>query len=187
MLSLSIPKMDEKILAFLTDTSQQEEGFRLLVDTYGDRLFQHVRRMLNSEEDADDVLQNTMVKVYRNISKFKGNSQLYTWLYRIATNEALSHLDRQKRRNRVFMYGDNDVDLAMKQQKASLELDGDFIKQRLKEAMDALPPKQKAVFSLRYFEETSYQEMSDIMGTSVGALKASYHHAVRKIELFLKA
>jgi len=176
---------DKKILGFLTETSQQERGFRLLVDTYGDRLYQHIRRMLGSHEDADDVLQNTLVKVYRNISKFKGNSQLYTWLYRIATNETLTYLDRKKRRNALFLNNQADVYLTMSRQKASHEVDGAFIKKRLQQAMNTLPAKQKMVFSLRYFEEKPYQEIADLTGTSVGALKASYHHAVRKIETFL--
>lgn len=178
---------DEKILRFLSEASQQERGFRLLVDTYGDRLYQHIRRMLGSHEDADDVLQNTLVKIYRNISKFKGNSQLYTWLYRIATNETLTYLNRKNRRNKLFSQNQADVDLKMSQQKAASEVDGEFIKYRLQQAMAELPPKQKMVFSLRYFEEKTYQEMSDLTGTSVGALKASYHHAVRKIETFLSA
>lgn len=177
--------MDEKILGFLTETAQQERGFQLLVDTYGDRLYQHIRRMLGSHEDADDVLQNTLVKVYRNVSKFNGKSQLYTWLYRIATNEALTYLDRKKRHNSLFLHGQADVNLKMSQQKVSCEVDPAFIKQRLQQAMDTLPAKQKLVFSLRYFEEKTYKEMSELTGTSVGALKASYHHAVRKIEHFL--
>jgi len=176
---------DKKILGFLSETSQQERGFRLLVDTYGDRLYQHIRRMLGSDEGTDDVLQNTLVKVYRNASKFKGNSQLYTWLYRIATNEALTYLDKKKRRNVLFLNNQADASLKMSRQKASHEVDGEFIRQRLQQAMDTLPAKQKMVFSLRYFEEKAYQEMADLTGTSVGALKASYHHAVRKIETFL--
>ena len=186
MQSVSVSITDQKIIGLLSTDSEQERGFRLLVDAYGDRLYQHLRKILNSHEDANDVLQNTFVKVYRNISKFKGDSKLYTWLYRIATNEALSHLDRQKRRNAVFLPVQTENELMINQQKASNEIDGDYIKHRLKQAIDTLPAKQKAVFSLRYFEEVSYQDMSEMLGTSVGALKASYHHAVRKVEALLK-
>jgi len=184
--SASLSIIDEKILGFLSTNSEQERGFRLLVDAYGDRLYQHIRRMLNSHEDANDVLQNTFVKVYRNIAKFKGDSQLYSWLYRIATNESLNYLNRQKRRNAIFLNEHTDVELALSQQKAPMEVDGEYIKTRLQQAMNTLPAKQKAVFSLRYFEETSYRDMSEMLDTSVGGLKASYHHAVRKIEAFLK-
>lgn len=178
---------DEKILQHLSQDSQRERGFRLLVDTYGDRLYQHIRRMLTSDEDAQDVLQNTLVKVYRSIDRFKGNSQLYTWLYRIATNESLTFLNKQKRQRTVFVEKQEDHSRMMQQQKASSQLNAQYIQERLQLAMNELPAKQRAVFSLRYFEEKTYKEMSLILDTSVGALKASYHHAVKKIEAFIKA
>lgn len=176
---------EEQILQQLLEPATREQGFRLLVQTYGDRLYQHLRRMLGTHEDTDDVLQNTFVKAFRGIANFKQQSQLYTWLYRIATNEALTHLERKKRRRSLVEVNSDIVDY-QKQRGGSADLDGDYIRERLQKAIEQLPNKQKAVFSLRYFEEKSYQEMSEIMGTSVGALKASYHHAVRKVEAALK-
>lgn len=174
---------EKQILQLLQEPATREQGFRLLVQTYGDRLYQHLRRMLDTHEDTDDVLQNTFVKAFRGIGNFKQNSQLYTWLYRIATNEALTHLDRRKRRRSLVEVNSEKIDY---QQGASADLDGDYIRERLQGAIEQLPNKQKVVFSLRYFEEKPYQEMSEILGTSVGALKASYHHAVRKVEAALK-
>lgn len=167
----------------LRDPNRREQGFRLLVSTYGDRLYQHVRRMVQSHEDTDDVLQNTFVKVYRNFDRFREQSQLYTWLYRIATNESLTFLERRKRQRHLFM-DDTDNGISATQV-AEVEVDGEFIRRKLDLAIAQLPPKQKAVFSMRYFEEKSYQEMAVIFTTSVGALKASYHHAVKKIESYL--
>ena len=167
----------------LRDPSQRERGFRLLVQAYGDRLYQHIRRMLHSHEDTDDVLQNTLVKVYRSVDRFRGQSQLYTWLYRIATNESLTFLERRKRQRHLFM--DDAENGIAATRAAEVEVDGDLIRRRLDQAIEQLPPKQKAVFSMRYFEEKSYQEMADVFTTSVGALKASYHHAVKKIESYL--
>ncbi|MEL6657907.1 MAG: RNA polymerase sigma factor [Bacteroidota bacterium] len=174
---------DTQILQLLGDPARREQGFRLLVNTYGDRLYQHIRRMVHTHEDTDDVLQNTMVKVYRSVDRFRGQSQLYTWLYRIATNESLTFLERQKRQRTLFT--DNPEGSLPMARAAEVELDGEHIRQRLDQAIATLPPKQKAVFSMRYFEEKSYQEMADIFTTSVGALKASYHHAVKKIESYL--
>lgn len=168
----------------MRDPVQREQGFRLLVSTYGDRMYQHIRRMVHSHEDTDDVLQNTFLKVHRSIDRFQSQSQLYTWLYRIATNEALTFLERRKRQRALFVAPGKDAAL-WNQRKADTEIDGKMVRARLDQAIAQLPPKQKAVFSLRYFEEKSYQEMADIFTTSVGALKASYHHAVKKIESYL--
>lgn len=176
-------EQDTQILNLLRDPANRERGFRLLVQTYGDRLYQHIRRMVHTHEDTDDVLQNTLVKVYRSVGRFREQSQLYTWLYRIATNESLTFLERRKRQRHLFM--DDAENGIAATQTAEVEVDGDLIRRRLDQAIEQLPPKQKAVFSMRYFEEKSYQEMADIFTTSVGALKASYHHAVKKIESYL--
>lgn len=168
----------------MLEPAQREYGFRLLVDTYGDRLYQHLRRMVHTHEDASDVLQNTLLKIHRGIERFQGNSQLYTWLYRIATNEALTFLERRKRQRKIFASPPTDGNIRP-EARAEVEMDGDYVRARLDQAIAQLPPKQKAVFSLRYFEEKSYEEMSAIFTTSVGALKASYHHAVKKIEAYL--
>jgi RNA polymerase sigma-70 factor (ECF subfamily) len=181
---LLLADTDQEILRLMQEPAQRERGFRLLVSTYGDRLYQHIRRMVHTHEDTNDVLQNALVKIHRGIERFQGNSQLYTWLYRIATNEALTFLERRKRQRRLFVSPASD-DYHLPEARAELYMDGAYVRERLDQAIAQLPPKQKAVFSLRYFEEKSYQEMADIFTTSVGALKASYHHAVKKIEAHL--
>lgn len=153
------------------------------MEKYQERLYRHVRRMVTDHEDAHDVLQNTFIKVYRNIGAFKGNSKLYTWLYRIATNESLSFLEKRKRRT-AFSLDEEDAGLANRLE-ADPYFDGDEAQIRLQEALHSLPDKQRIVFNLRYFDEMSYQDISDSLGTSVGALKASYHHAVKKIEHYI--
>ncbi|PSR12617.1 MAG: RNA polymerase subunit sigma-70 [Bacteroidetes bacterium] len=177
---------DNEILTLVADPAQRERGFRLLVQCYGDRLYQHIRRLVSTHEDANDVLQNTLVKTFRHIGNFQAQSQLYTWLFRIATNEALSHLNQQKRRRAFVVLNDETETIRGSAAHSTQELEGEYIRQKLEQAMAKLPPKQKAIFSLRYFEEKSYAEMSAIFTTSEGALKASYHHAVKKIEAFLR-
>jgi RNA polymerase sigma-70 factor (ECF subfamily) len=181
---LPIPPTDQEILILLEESAQRERGFRLLVEAYGDRLYQHIRRMVHTHEDTSDVLQNTLVKVHRGIGRFKGNSKLYTWLYRIATNEALTFLERRKKQRTLFV-NPSAEEYPRFEGRAEVQLDGNHVLARLNQAIARLPPKQKAVFSLRYFEEKNYQEMSEVFNTSVGALKASYHHAVKKIEAYL--
>lgn len=175
---------DEKILSLVKNLNTLDEGFNLLMNTYQKRLYHHIRSIVNIHDDTDDILQNTLIKVFKNINKFEGRSNLYTWLYRIATNEATSFLKKNNRKNRFV---DN---LKLESVPISFEddngMNGEFIKNMLHKAINELPDKQKIVFSLRYFEEMSYKEMSEVLGTSIGALKASYHHAVKKIEKFIK-
>jgi len=135
-------------------------------------------------EDANDVIQNTFIKVFKGIQKFKGDSQLYTWIYRIATNEAITFLNKKRKKTTESI--DNDEHHIANQLKADVYFDGDEAQIRLQQALVGLPDKQRMVFNLRYFEEMSYKDISDTLGTSVGALKASYHHAVKKIELHIK-
>ena len=151
---------------------------------YQERLYWHVRRMVFEHDDANDVIQNTFIKVYKSINKFEGKSKLYTWLYRIATNEAITFLNKKKKKSTASL--DNEENNLDNQLKADEYFDGDEIQRKLYEALDQLPEKQKAVFNLRYFEAMSYAEMSEVLQTSVGGLKASYHHAVKKIEIYLK-
>lgn len=140
--------------------------------------------MVTSHADADDVVQNTFIKVYKNIDRFKGESKLYTWIYRIATNESLTFLKkRQKRFSESIDAGNSNLTHNLK---ADTYFDGNAIQMKLQNAILLLPDKQKAVFNLRYYEEMPYSDMSEILETSVGALKASYHHAVKKIEEHLK-
>lgn len=178
------PKLqDEQLVALLRTEHTREQGFRLLMSRYQERLYLHIRRMVDGHEDANDVLQNCLLKVFRNIDAFKGESALYTWLYRIATNEALTYLKKRQRRAVQFLPAEEVV--SAQHMQADSWMDGEEIRQRLQQAMNELPDRQKQVFVLRYYDELSYQEMAEILQTSVGGLKASYHHAVKKIERFL--
>lgn len=161
-----------------------EEGFRLLLRAYQEKLYWHIRRMVIDHEDANDVLQNVFLKVYRSIQQFEGKSKLYTWLYRIATNETLTFL-KQKRKRSTVSIGKDEFDL-VNTLKADSFFEGSEVMYKLQQAILQLPDKQRLVFNMRYHEEMSYREMSLILDTSVGALKASYHHAVRKIEEYIK-
>ena len=147
---------------------------------YKERLYWHIRRMVLVHEDADDVLQNTFIKIYRGILQFEGKSKLYTWLYRIATNESISFLQSRARRSSQSI--DDSEGALANRLRADSWFDGDALQQQLREAAAQLPEKQRVVFNLRYYEEMPYEEMSEMLNTSVGALKASFHHAVKKIE-----
>ncbi|WP_417612903.1 RNA polymerase sigma factor [Owenweeksia hongkongensis] len=175
--------MEDEIQLLLQDKAKHRQAFDKIVKVYSERLYWHVRRMVHSHDDADDVLQNTYIKVWRNIASYRGDSKLYTWLYRIATNEALNHIRQQKR---LYKVGD-DVDT---ENQASLSgdayFDGEAAEAKLHLAIQGLPDKQRAVFNLKYFEEMKYEEMSEVLETSVGALKASYHHAVQKVKYYLE-
>lgn len=180
---------DTELLVQLQNSSgaTYERAFGQLVHLYGNRLYQHLQGMLGNTTDAEDVLQDVLVKVYRNVGNFQRKSQLYTWLYRIATNEALTFLDKRKRKLGIIRPTDTIPDHRREGSAAQDGPDEATIKRKLQEAIDRLPTKQKQVFCLRYFDEKNYQEIAAITGTSMGGLKASYHHAVRKIEAYLKA
>lgn len=180
----SFDQPDEYILSLLQNSKSLDRGFRLLLEKYQERLYWHVRRMVSDHEDANDVLQNCFLKTYRAIGRFKGNSSLYTWLYRIATNEAITFLNSKKRKTTASI-DDEQINLANRL-KADVYFDGDEIQIRLRQALATLPEKQRAVFNLRYYEEMPYKDMADVLNTSVGGLKASYHHAVKKIERYFK-
>jgi RNA polymerase sigma-70 factor (ECF subfamily) len=175
---------DEEILSLMREPRTQEQGFRLLMQQYQERLYWQIRRMVIEHEDANDVLQNCLVKAFRGIQQFEGKSSLFTWLYRIATNESLTFLSKKKRRP-TSSIDDENSNLGNRLH-ADEYFDGDALQIRLKKALNLLPEKQRIVFNLRYYEEMSYQEMSEILTTSVGALKASFHHAVKKIETYFK-
>ena len=168
----------------LKDSKTQSRAFEVLVNTYKQRLYWHIRSIVLNHDDADDVLQNTFVKVFRNIANFKGESKLYSWMYRIATNEALSFLKQKTRKQ-----GINNEEL-QNHMLANLEADvyfeGDEIQLKLQKAIATLPEKQKLVFNMKYFQELKYEEISEILETTVGGLKASYHLATKKIEAYLK-
>lgn len=176
---------DHTILSLLQQQQTFEKGFRLLMEQYQERIYRHIRRMVTEHEDAKDVTQNCFIKVYRNIGRFEGKSKLYTWLYRIATNEALTFLNKKKRQS-ISSIDHEDNHLAHRL-KADTYFDGDAAQIKLQQAIQILPEKQRLVFNMRYFDEMAYKDMSEVLGTSVGGLKASYHHAVKKIETFFKA
>lgn len=167
----------------IQNDGRTEQGYRLLMNAYQEQLYWHVRRIVLTHEDADDVVQNVWIKIFKNIGQFEGKSKLYTWMYRIATNESLSFLRQRKRKQSTSLDDEQDIIRVLK---ADEYFDGDQIQLHLNAAIATLPEKQKLVFNLRYFDEMSYADMSDILDTSVGALKASYHHAVKKIEKQIK-
>ncbi len=173
---------DDQILELLRSDQTFERGFRLLMSQYRERLYWHIRRLVLVHEDADDVLQNTFIKIYRGILQFEGKSKLYTWLYRIATNEALTHL-QSRARHSTSSFDDTSA-LLCNRLRADEWFDGDEIQVRLQKAITQLPDKQRIVFNLRYYDEMPYEEMAGMLDTSVGALKASFHHATKKIEAF---
>ena len=162
----------------------QNHAFNLIVRKYQERLYWQIRKIVINHDDADDVVQNTFLKVWGGLQNFREDSQLYTWLYRIATNEALTFLKRKKTK---FFLPIIDVE---QQLSNSIEsdpyFDGNELQAKLQKAIVRLPEKQRLVFNMKYFDEMKYEEMSEILGTSVGALKASFHHAVKKIEKFIE-
>jgi RNA polymerase sigma-70 factor (ECF subfamily) len=176
---------DLDLIADLKNEKTRDLAFQKLMNKYKERLYWHIRKMVMDHDDADDILQNTFIKVWRSVDKFREESSLYTWLYRIATNESLTFINSNKRRSMVPM---NDTsEFLMNNLESDVYFDGDEIQLRLQEAILKLPEKQRIVFNLKYFEEMKYEEMSHVLDTSVGALKASFHHAVKKVEEYLKS
>lgn len=171
--------MEERILDLLKKEGQQKAAFELIVSNFSERLYWHIRRMVTYHDDADDVLQNTFIKIWKNINSFRGDSKLYTWLYKIATNESLDHI----RRNKKLEVVDSEVEnMGYLNAHGDIYFDSDLAEAKLHQAIAALPEKQRLVFNLKYFEEMKYEDMAKVTGTSVGALKASYHLAVGKIK-----
>ncbi|MFC4818651.1 MULTISPECIES: RNA polymerase sigma factor [unclassified Flavobacterium] len=177
---------DEKIfIAELLNPKTQNEAFRKLVREYQRPLYSHIRNMVLSHDDADDVLQNTFVKVFQNLKSFKGESKLYSWVYRIATNEAITFINTRAKKSGIS--SSELKDSLINKLEADVDYDGNEIQLKLQKAVATLPEKQQLVFKMKYFEEMKYEEMSEVLETSVGALKASYFHAVKKIEEFLNS
>lgn len=174
---------DAQIISMFADESTREAAFKQLLKKYQQKIYWHVRRMVIDHDDADDVTQDIFVKVWRNLDKFREDSQLYTWLYRIATNECITFLNKKKKQNNVSLDDENSTYLA-ETLSGSQYFDGDKAQMKLQQALLTLPEKQRLVFNMKYFEDLKYDEISEIVGTSVGALKASYHLAVKKIEHF---
>lgn len=168
----------------LKDSKTQSRAFEVLVNTYKQRLYWHIRSIVLNHDDADDALQNTFIKIYRNIGGFKGDSKLYSWMYRIATNEALSFLKKKSKKQGIS--NEELQNQLLDNLEADVYFEGDEIQLKLQKAIATLPEKQKLVFNMKYFQELKYQEISEILETSVGGLKASFHLATKKIEAYLK-
>ncbi len=174
--------MEDRILELLRHKDKSKPAFELIVNTFSERLYWHIRRMVTYHEDADDVLQNTFIKIWKNLGSFRGDAKLYTWLYRIATNEALDHL----RKSNKLKVVDGDMEAGnISGLSGDIYFDGESAEARLHLAIASLPEKQRLVFNLKYFEDMKYEEVAEVTQTSVGALKASYHLAVKKIREFL--
>ncbi len=176
---------EQEFIKKLLNPKTQNEAFKELLLDYQRPLYNHIRNIVLNHDDADDVLQNTFVKVFQYLKNFKGESKLFSWMYRIATNEALTFLNQKSK-----ISGISSEELQNKtidNLQADVFFDGNEIQLKLQKAIAILPEKQQLVFKMKYFEELKYEEISEILGTSVGALKASYHHAVKKIEAFVTA
>ena len=175
---------DSELLVEFRNPVTKEKAFTSLIKKYQEKLYWHLRRMVVDHDDANDVLQNVMIRVWNGLENFREDSQLYTWLYRVATNECLTFLEQQKKRASVSL---SDVESGLENKiKADQNFDGKKLEWKLQLGIQQLPEKQRIVFQLRYYDEMPYEEMSRVLETSEGALKASYHHAVKKIEDYIK-
>ena len=173
---------DEDIICLMQSAESQEKGLRMMMNAYQSRLYWHIRRLVDDEDAAKDVLQETFIKVYQNFSQFKKDSQLYTWLYRIASNEALQHLNKVKKMQKT----EQDADVYLENQKAENSgRNADEIELLLQDAIQKLPEKQRMVFTLRYYDDLPYEEISKILDMSVSTLKTNYHYAKSKIEQYI--
>lgn len=175
---------DALLLQQFRDPQTKERAYTAIIKKYQERLYWHIRRLVVDHDDANDVLQNVFIRVWNGLENFKEESQLYTWLYRIGTNESLTFIDNQKKRSAVSL---SDVETGLSNKiKADKHFDPNRLEWKLQLAIQGLPEKQRVVFTLRYYDEMPYEEMSRVLETSEGALKASYHHAVKKVEDFIK-
>lgn len=174
-------KNNDSLEERLRDPSQVRSAFGELIDRYTEPLYWQIRRLVTDHDDANDILQNTFMKAWSNIENFRGEAKLGTWLHKIAINESLSFLEKEKRRTAVGL--DSGEAGAVP---ADEYFDGDELAANLRRAVDALPEKQKLIFNMKYFDDMKYEQISEILGTTVGALKASYHAATKKIEQFFK-
>ena len=180
---MSVQVDDTEILAKFQDEKTRNEAFNLLLKKYQQKIYWHVRRMVIDHDDADDLVQDVFIKVWKNLQGFRADAQLYTWMYRIATNECITFLNKKKQKNNIPL---DDVSYELAETLAdSTYFDGDKAQMKLQQALLTLPDKQKLVFNMKYYDDMKYEEMSEVLGTSVGALKASFHLAVKKIEAYL--
>ena len=174
---------EEKLLEELRNPFTSRKGFARLVSEYSERLYWQIRKMVLSHDDTNDILQDVFIKAWTNLENFRGDSKLSTWLYRIAINESITFLNKKRSQNNISI--DDDDTFLLNTIESDEYFDGDNAQKLLQKAILTLPDKQLLVFHMKYFEEMKYEDMSEILGTSVGALKASYHHAVKKIEKIL--
>lgn len=175
---------DEQIIVLFHSSGQEEHAFRLLVDKYKERLYWHIRKIVLSHEDTDDILQNVFVKIWQGLKEFRYEAKLYTWMYRIATNEALNFLNEKRRK----VFGNSDaIDAYLENSLESYScFCGDEIQRELQRAILTLSDRQRIIFNMKYFDDLSYEDMAEILNVAVGTLKATYHNAVKKIEENLK-
>ncbi|MEO7312754.1 MAG: sigma-70 family RNA polymerase sigma factor [Chitinophagaceae bacterium] len=174
---------DQTLLQQFRNASTKERAYTAIIKKYQEKLYWHIRRMVVQHEDANDVLQNVFIKVWKGLDNFREDSQLYTWLYRIGTNESLTFIDQQKRKSSLSL-SDNENGLE-NMIKADTNFDANKLEWKLQLAIQKLPERQRLVFNLRYYDEMPYEQMSRILETSEGSLKASYHHAAKKVEEFI--
>jgi RNA polymerase sigma-70 factor (ECF subfamily) len=175
---------DQQILDALKVPSTREGAFKQVVSLYKERLYWHIRKIVLNHDDTDDVLQNTFIKIWNGIDSFRGDSSLFTWLYRIATNESITFLNQKKRKPTSSLTGE--TEFLVNNLESDPYFDGNHWQMLLQKAIAQLPEKQRIVFNMKYYDDIKYDDMSEILETSVGALKASYHHAVKKVEDFIK-
>lgn len=178
---MSGKEVDEEILELSKSRDTEDQAFQAMYKAYAKRLYWHIRRLVLNHDDTDDILQDVFVKAWKGLRNFRGDAQLYTWLYRIASNESMTFLSKSSKKQTLPLEG------AMVYQAGECTdgPDGDLILKKLELALQTLPDKQRLVFNMRYYDEMTYQQISEVLGTSVGALKASYHHAATKIEKYL--
>ena len=175
---------EEEIIKHLQEGTKTDEAFQCLINEHKVRLYWHIRTIVKLHEDADDVLQNTFIKVFKNIKKFKGDSKLFSWMYRIATNESITFLNKKAKKLKL---SDQELnDFLVNSLESDVYFEGSEIQLQLHKAIETLPQQQKIVFKMRYFEDIPYENMSEILKSSVGALKSNYHHARKKVEQYLK-
>lgn len=177
--------IDEKqLISALKSLKKSEKGFQILIDQYKERLYWHIRKIVLNHEDTDDILQNTFIKIYKNIHKFEGKSKLYTWMYRIATNEAITFLNKKAKQKNITI--EEVKNQLIENLESDIYFEGNQIQILFQKAINTLPQKQQLVFNMKYFEDHTFENLSEILETSVGGLKSSYHIAVKKITAYIK-
>ena len=184
-MSYAPPIDEQKLVKDLQNPKTAKAAFDMLMRTYGEQIYWQIRKMVVSHDDANDLLQNCFLKAWNNLQNFRGDAKLSTWLYKIAVNETINFLNKVRSRNNVS--ADDDDSFLLNTLEADEYFNGDDIQKKLQQAILSLPEKQRLVFNMRYYDEMKYEEMSEILGTSVGALKASYHHAVKKVTQYMEA